>query len=1479
MRQLYSFALVVLSLFCLNINIQAQQNNFWRTSDVSRVNPSLLPLVSKAAQYEIYELNNSAFISSMIGAPSETTTEARNSSFIVAFPTGNGVVEHFRVVEAPVMHPQLAAKYPGISAYVGKGIEDPSATVRFDVSPEGTNAMISSGNRPTVYIDHISGNYYRLSSRDHFNLTSQFQCLTDAIPHPATENTARPANANQPALRTYRLALLSGAEFSLHFVQPTDVTDAQKKARVLTAQNAHMTRANGVYERDFSIRLVLIPNNDTIIYLVASTDPIANASNPTGATCQSAMNTRVGAANYDIGHTQSKGSDNGNAGCIGCVCVNGQKGLGWTVYSNPSLLDFYVIDYLTHEMGHQMGANHTFSFQTEGTGVNVEPGSGVTIMGYAGITGSTDVAPHSIDHFHSKSIEQVTNYMYSSTGNSCAVNVPNGNAIPTANAGADYIIPKSTPFALTGAGTDADASDVLTYCWEQIDNRTTGSAFPTATATTGPMFRPYSPTTNPTQVFPQLQYILTGANGFQWEVLPSVARTLNFRLTVRDNHGNGGGNASDNMAITVNGTAGPFGVSSPNTAGISWQAGSTQNVTWTVNGSDLAPVNCANVKISLSTDGGLTFPVVLVASTPNDGSEAITVPNNVTTTARIKVESVGNIFFDICNVNFAITAPPTGFQFTPSAGANVSCGSSASANATLETTATGGFSTPINLTASGNPTGTTVTFSPNPLTPGANTTVTLNSTNTLAPGTYNITVTGTAGTSTQTTTISYVVAPGTGPSITAQPSDVTLCEGGNASFSATASGTGLSYQWQVSTNGGVTFTDITGANSPTYSLSGVTNALNNNRYKVVISTLCGSSTSNTATLVVNAAPGITAQPSSATVCTGSTNTFSVTGSGGGLNYQWQLSTNGGSTFSNIAGANASTYTLSGITTAFNNNQYQVIVTGACPGTVTSTAAILTVGNAPSITAEPADVTNCSGSNTTFSVAASGSGLSYQWQVSTDGGVTFTDIPGATNTSYSITSSVALSGNKYRVVVTSASCATPSTSAVATLTVNALPAITAQPASATLCSGSNVTFSGAATGTAISYQWQVSTNGGVTFTNIPGEVNATYTINGITASQNGYQYQLSVSGTCSPAANSNPATLNVVSPVTVSAQPTSTAVCSGANATLTVAGSGTGILYQWQLSTNGGTSYSNIPGANSASLTISGATATLNGNLYQALLSNSTCTTPAVSNAATLTVNALPTVSASATETNVCTGSPVTLTASGASTYSWTPGGLTGSAVVVNPTVNPNTPGVPNTVSYTVTGTDANNCASTSTVSVTANPLPVVTLTATPANVSLLPGRTVTLRATVTPNTGFTFIWRKDGVIVPNNSDSLVVSVDMIGSYTVEAADANGFCNRTSAAVNVRDSITSTVFIYPNPNNGNFTVSFYNTIRNTNQLKKQYVTVFDAKGARVYDKEYNVQQGYNLLNVNLRNASSGVYMVILRDGYGNPLGSGKAVVKP
>lgn len=579
-------------------------------------------------------------------APLRATTP---SFVIVNFPDNKGVMQRFRIYEAPVMDPELSARYPDIKSYVGTGLDDPTATIRFSVSPLGLHTMVSAADKPTVFIEPYSTDlqtYTIFERADKRTAFTRFDCtVMDHATKKITNSgiTARP-NADDGTLRTYRLAMSVTGEYTAYF--------GGTKALALAAINTTMTRVNGVFEKDFGVNMVLISNTDSVIYTNAATDPYGSTDANYNSELQSTLTSVIGNANYDIGHLMSAIGNNGNAGCIGCVCASG-KGSGYTTSTTPAG-DNFDIDFVAHEMGHQFGANHTFTFSNESTGAQMEPGSGSTIMGYAGITGATDVQAHSDPFFHAYSIQQVTNYVKTTT---CQTNTATGNTTPTANAGADYTIPKGTPFILTGTGSDANG-DAITYDWEQMNSGTTTTTYPSATATSGPAFRSFVPSTSGVRYFPRLETIKTGATTWQWEAVPNVARTLNFRLTVRDNHAGGPANNSDDTIITVNGTAGPFSVSAPNTA-VSWAAGSTQTVTWNVAGTTANGVNTANVDILLSTDGGNTYPITILAATPNDGTQTITVPNNPGTQNRIMVKGTNHIFFDISNTNFTITSAST----------------------------------------------------------------------------------------------------------------------------------------------------------------------------------------------------------------------------------------------------------------------------------------------------------------------------------------------------------------------------------------------------------------------------------------------------------------------------------------------------------------------------------------------------------------------------------------------------------------------------------------------------------------------------------------------------------------------------------------------------------------------------------------------------------------------------------------------------
>ncbi|MDR3025300.1 reprolysin-like metallopeptidase [Chryseobacterium sp.] len=606
---------------------------------------------------KVYNLNIEGLKNALAKAPKRLAA-GEKSELIISFPNSEGRMENFKVRENSNFAPELAAKYPDIKSYVGQGLDDPNSTVYFSVSPLGLSSMEIYGDKSAVFIEPYTKDlssyvvYRKSDKKDDLN---KFECTVVDAAQKGVSNSALAArpNADDAKLRTFRLALSCTGEYTTYF--------GGTKAQALAAMNTTMTRVNGVFEKDFAARMVLIANNDAVIYTNASTDPYSAASgmNSWNSQLQSTLTSVIGEANYDIGHLFGASGGGGNAGCIGCICTNGSKGSGYTSPADaiPSG-DNFDIDYVAHEMGHQFGGNHTFSMNNEGTGANMEPGSGSTIMGYAGIT-SQDIQPHSDAFFHAISIQQITNNIKAKT---CSVNTNTGNSIPTASAGLDYTIPKGTPFVLTGTGTDADG-DSLTYIWEQMDNasssQTGASSAASATKASGPNFRSWAPTTAPVRYFPRMASVLTGAtttagSEITVEALSSVARTLNFRFTVRDNKAGGSGNNSDDAVITVNGTAGPFNITSQNSA-TTYAGGSSQTVTWNVAGTTANGVNAANVDILWSTDSGNTW-TTLLAGTPNDGSQAVTIPNSTTTTGRIMVKGSNHIFFDVNNANISVNA-------------------------------------------------------------------------------------------------------------------------------------------------------------------------------------------------------------------------------------------------------------------------------------------------------------------------------------------------------------------------------------------------------------------------------------------------------------------------------------------------------------------------------------------------------------------------------------------------------------------------------------------------------------------------------------------------------------------------------------------------------------------------------------------------------------------------------------------------------
>ena len=680
-------------------------------------------------------------------APAEFSAAARSAERVVALPSPAGGFEHFSIQETALMAPGLAEKFPEITTYVGQGIDDPTASLRLDQGPLGFHAQVLTP-KGTWYIDplyHLDDSkyvsYYRADLiNTHGDFTDGELPGGVAIPDQTIAGTA--ARNAGTTLHTYRLAVTTTNEYSAQFGN----TPATVLAEVVRAVN----RVTGIYQIELDVRLQLITDENKLIF--TTTDDGINNSDVGVAIDQNQTVTDsiIGDANYDVGHifTTSAG---GLAG-LGVVGMTGQKAQGVTGLPHPTG-DAYWIDYVAHEMGHEFGGNHTFNGSQGSCGGNdepsasMEPGSGSTIMAYAGICNSDDLqsrfpSASSDPYFHAKSFDEIQ-AVISRSGQGGTVSAT-GNNVPTVSSvgGTGFAIPPQTPFALTALGDDADG-DTLTYGWEQYDATPTARPLSAQPKLDGALFRSFTPTTSPTRYFPSLANIAAGKTNAATgtcpalpgglvclsEYLPTTARTMHFRDTIRDNRAAAGGVNNTDVTVTVAGAT-PFTVTAPNGGGIT-VGGSAVPVTWNVAGTSGAPYSATNVDILLSTDGGLTFPITLSSGTPNDGTQSVTIANIPTTQARIMVRANPGIFFDTSDANFTITAGTT--PAVPGAPGQPTAVSSSARQATVTWTAPASFGGAeiTGYIATASPGGQTCTA------PAASLTCTVTS---LAANTYTFTV-------------------------------------------------------------------------------------------------------------------------------------------------------------------------------------------------------------------------------------------------------------------------------------------------------------------------------------------------------------------------------------------------------------------------------------------------------------------------------------------------------------------------------------------------------------------------------------------------------------------------------------------------------------------------------------------------------------------------------------------------------------------
>ncbi|MBC7553403.1 MAG: hypothetical protein H7257_05450, partial [Taibaiella sp.] len=658
-------------------------NSFWRQVPEGSA-PSKELLAFTPANYKVYTFNESWLKQQLFNLSASPA-----DGFVIDLPLPDGSFRSFKVWQDPLMTDAMAAKYPEIKTFTATATDNASVTAKLDFTLYGFHAMIFDGEN-TSFIDpydRFNDGFYMVHYRkdEVRQLTDRMKCEVkgedgngpagesmDIMQKGLPKLAARTGNGWN--LRTYRLALST----SHQYCQAATGSSTPTIAACLSAMTTSLNRINGVYEREFAVHMNFCANEDTLIWNVTSggpngADPFASI-NSNGSACltknQATCDARIGSANYDLGHVFTTGG--GGISALGVVCASGSKARSVTGSPTP-VGDGYDIDYVAHEMGHEFGSQHTFNNNADGScsgnavsNYAYEPGSGTTIMAYAGICNPDNLTMRSQDYFAASSLVQIYAKL-STSENTCAAITSTGNKLAFVPAfTASYTIPYKTPFELTApTAVDSVADTATTYCWEQWNRGDFGKRF-AATYLKGPIFRSYAPVKSQVRVFPRMGMVLAGvlsnagSDGNQGEKVPDTSRYLTFKLTVRAIlAGKGAFNFPDDT-IHLDAVATPsktgFKVTSQGSTGITYAGGSTQTITWDKVGTDAAPVNAATVDIYMSRDGGNTWPTLL-GNFPNTGTAMVTIPNPASTTsvARIKVKGNNNVFFNVNSNNFTVT--------------------------------------------------------------------------------------------------------------------------------------------------------------------------------------------------------------------------------------------------------------------------------------------------------------------------------------------------------------------------------------------------------------------------------------------------------------------------------------------------------------------------------------------------------------------------------------------------------------------------------------------------------------------------------------------------------------------------------------------------------------------------------------------------------------------------------------------------------
>ncbi len=756
MRLIYLSAILFLSITTLNAQkwIPVSENQITLKNNQTR---EIIP-----DHYALMAIDFDRLKKDLSKAPLESSTQRSQNEITISVPLPNGEIHNVRAYESPVMRPLLQAKYPGIRSYRVYNKKE-KISGRIAMSQLGLHAAFKTP-KGTVYIDPYANNmtdhYMSYYTKDDHSQSpvaplgcghhghdlenhSDWASLREA----EDAGVSMRSPSEPVVLHEYDFALACTGEWG---------QNQGGVANIMAKFNTGVNRLNQIFEQDLSMRIILVDNNDLLAFTDPNTDPYDGNQgfNILGANT-AALNNTIGINTYDFGHVWSNCNDTGGV-AFGSSACTGNRGAGVTCIGTSAGVSGVMVNITAHEIGHQLSAGHTWNKCTDdlfgqfAPASAFEPGSGTTIMSYAGLCGGNSVAFANTDNYHVGTLNEMLFYTRETGAEACATKVDTDNNTPEAYIPMEggFVIPVGTPFELTGDAFDPDG-DPMTYSWEQYDlGPSSDLGTPLGTA---PLFRVYYPDENAkTRVFPRMQSIISGSGpqGTEVERLPQISRDLTFRFVVRDNHEGIGAVDWEEIEFSSTDQAGPFMLTFPN-IDEQFTVGDTATITWDVANTDQSPVNCEFVDIFLSDDGGFNYNYQLAKNAPNDGSHEVIIPNAVSDFVRIKVKGADNIFFDIGNLNSRVFAPTIDTYYL---GLDALCGESClpdDVSFNIESVGFNDFTESIELSVvDGLPSGAVATISPEVISAGESASVDLDMTNVAGDGTYLITIQAVAGTDT-----------------------------------------------------------------------------------------------------------------------------------------------------------------------------------------------------------------------------------------------------------------------------------------------------------------------------------------------------------------------------------------------------------------------------------------------------------------------------------------------------------------------------------------------------------------------------------------------------------------------------------------------------------------------------------------------------------------------------------------------------------